>query len=528
MKRVVIVEDEKLVLLGIKSLFTNQNEYSVIGSFTHAHKAIQFIRGQHPDIVLTDIRMPQMNGITLIQEIKKESPGVHIVVLSCLDEFDTVSRAFKLGIDDYLLKHDLEKKNLFQVLDSIQVMPQQNYSDNTVHTDGENQSSSEIKDFFEFSALLASVDSSEKNTEQNSAISHKQYFSSDTLIVTALIFKHLYLTDSTVIQQSIDPLLCINLIDSQLTQSGAGKVFIKDLREILIVLEGDPEYQEKRMRFFKAIQKDLSNYFNGTYLLCRSKPYPIHSILDAYREAKELYQRHGFYHHTSRIISSSRVTPEKRVREVKLPDAKALLLDKTNAWRHDMLSYLSYNKQHRIPQADLCMQLLLYWQQLEHWAEEAFQWKLEPIRNEHHVFEILRTIDDFYHLKTWFLTLLDRIHDDIIQNHIGDRITGKVVFYIHEHYSEHITLTSLAEQFHLNPNYICEVFKRETQINFTDYLNRVRIDHAQELLLSGNLTSDQICHLTGFSNPSHFSKVFKRITGMTATEYRQRKETSSL
>ncbi|MCF7953196.1 MAG: response regulator, partial [Spirochaetales bacterium] len=119
MKRVMIVEDEKLVLWGITSLFEKHDQYAIVGSFSNPLEALDEIRKQQPDLVITDISMPQMDGITLIKQVKDFDPQIHIIVLSCYDDFEIVHNAFKLGIDDYILKHELEEDRLFSILKGL-------------------------------------------------------------------------------------------------------------------------------------------------------------------------------------------------------------------------------------------------------------------------------------------------------------------------------------------------------------------------------------------------------------------------
>src|SRR6056297_1973941 len=119
MIRIVVVEDEKLVLWGIRSLFEEQNTYFLSASFTNAEEALTFMQHDPPDVLITDIKMPKMDGLTLIKEIKHVYPELHVIVLSFFDDFKLVHEAFRLGIDDYILKHELDSENLFSVLNTI-------------------------------------------------------------------------------------------------------------------------------------------------------------------------------------------------------------------------------------------------------------------------------------------------------------------------------------------------------------------------------------------------------------------------
>lgn len=97
----------------------------------------------------------------------------------------------------------------------------------------------------------------------------------------------------------------------------------------------------------------------------------------------------------------------------------------------------------------------------------------------------------------------------------------RCVQYISEHYSEPITLSQMAEEVYLSPSYLCRVFKREAGLTFNEYLNRVRINKAKELLRNRDLRLTDISLMVGYEDQSYFTKVFKRLTGTLPRRYRE-------
>lgn len=108
-------------------------------------------------------------------------------------------------------------------------------------------------------------------------------------------------------------------------------------------------------------------------------------------------------------------------------------------------------------------------------------------------------------------TFADAKHADVIH---------RCIQYLGEHYAEPITLRDAADHVYLTPTYLCRVFKRETGLAFNEYLNRLRVNKAKELLLNRELRLTDISLLVGFSDQSYFTKVFKRITGVLPHAYR--------
>ena len=92
--------------------------------------------------------------------------------------------------------------------------------------------------------------------------------------------------------------------------------------------------------------------------------------------------------------------------------------------------------------------------------------------------------------------------------------------YIHEHHTEQLTLARAAKAVNMSTFYFCKMFKKVTDINFTDYLSRVRIEKAKNLLLNPNLRVSEIAFEVGFQSLTHFNRVFKKLLGQSPTEYR--------
>lgn len=109
MLKILIADDEPLVRAGIKSVIPwQQHGFEVIGEAENGLEAYNKIISLKPDILITDIKMPQMDGIELLKKIKKDKIHIQSIILSCFDEFDMVREAMKYGAKDYILKLSIE------------------------------------------------------------------------------------------------------------------------------------------------------------------------------------------------------------------------------------------------------------------------------------------------------------------------------------------------------------------------------------------------------------------------------------
>ena len=105
-------------------------------------------------------------------------------------------------------------------------------------------------------------------------------------------------------------------------------------------------------------------------------------------------------------------------------------------------------------------------------------------------------------------------------------LLSKAVSYISTNYMHKISLEDVAEHIYLSPSYLCKIFKEEMKMNFSNYLNKVRVEKGKILLLSEQLTITEIAILVGFCDQSYFNKVFKKITGLTPKKFREQSGTT--
>ncbi|KIL38013.1 hypothetical protein SD70_29195 [Gordoniibacillus kamchatkensis] len=102
----------------------------------------------------------------------------------------------------------------------------------------------------------------------------------------------------------------------------------------------------------------------------------------------------------------------------------------------------------------------------------------------------------------------------------GQEAVAAIQKYIQTHYAEEVSLTSIAGQFHYNIAYLSDLFKKQTGVTFSDYILNVRMEHARHLLQQSGFNLTDIAHMTGFSNASYFSHVFKSVHGVSPNAYR--------
>lgn len=116
--KIYIVDDHQMLIDGLKALLADEKTISLVGENTSAKRALSEIGEYRPDIVLTDINMPEMDGIELTKEIKKQQPEIKVIALSMYGERETISDMLKAGVSAYILKNT-GKQELLKAIDKV-------------------------------------------------------------------------------------------------------------------------------------------------------------------------------------------------------------------------------------------------------------------------------------------------------------------------------------------------------------------------------------------------------------------------
>ncbi|UKS28167.1 response regulator [Paenibacillus sp. HWE-109] len=533
MYKVLIVDDEVLARVGIKS-FVQWEEagFEIVGEAENGKKAFAMIKDLKPDVVITDIHMPVMNGIDLIKTVKEEKIPVNFIVLSSYNDFEYVKEAMKLGADDYILKLEMEPESLNELLNTLKEKIEAEHtrkSEEDIHVKHTKENISTIKEKLFKDMVFGNKYRNEEFKERLKAIQMELPQKNLFCIVLHLDNKGRFnkrdVKDGYLLDFAI-----LNIINEILSDFRYGNVFCSQPEEYVIIFsEGKEENRdrmnEKLAQMERLIKRYLKEYLNINVSIGISDVFQEYVKLQvAYQQA--LYAvNQNFNFQIGSAIRYTEIVPRSVAtdlsikidfkdleRQLEAADVEGI----QNCFDIIINSFLgaaaSLTREYlRATCAALVLIINSYLD--ESGVEKGELWQADPYKQ----LEELKTQKDFI---SWIEKLKNTLLEVFKQTDESKRMIVKAKQFIIKYYMEDISLDSVAEHISISPNYLSTVFKKETGHNFIDYLTNARIEAAKKLLKEQKYKIYEISKMVGYENEHYFSRVFKKITGMSPIKFK--------
>lgn len=484
--RVLIVDDEKYICKFIENR-TNWKELQleVIGNARNGEEALKKMEMERPDIVLVDIRMPKMDGLTFIEEAKKRYCGVSYIIMSAYNDFTYAQQAIRLGVEDYLLKpvntevlEPLLKKIVYNKQEEIleQIMRGQMCE----------------KNYFYGKEMMPIIFFSEENEENRQSI-----------------------------QSSLTKALNVYGKHKIVTFFCPRTVFLGEC--IIFLLNGDALDEIPIFQVVKAVWNDMPNLPHvASYVAAVEANW----LGEAVQRAVELMKQRIFY--SERQVLFSEKDGRKNANNYWATIQNEFMRicqdvsDRNYEKARESLRFLT----------EKCICSENSPQLIEDYIAEVVHFfeKLPDVKNEEKDFFILAhrlktrncllRYESADEVKEDLLSLADRFLQEKAQKNESDAI-GQIKEYIMNNYKENLTVVNIAQKFFLNPNYLSTLFKEKVGMNLKPYIEGIRMERAKEYLLLDYMSITEIAQESGYSDPNYFTKVFKKYMGITPKQFRE-------
>ena len=538
MIKILLVDDE---IWNRKSLQDQVNWRSlgieISGEAKNGVVALEMIRQDQPSIVITDIRMPMMDGIQLMEILHTEFPHILIIILSGYAEFEYAKKAIYFQAFDYVLK-PIDTDQLEATLKRAVAVLRENelkHDDILQLTQKVNESGSLSKEKF-LTNLIIGSDLSE---EEINHLVRKKGFQFHWPRMVILIIKAENFDEIAELKYKHDreltSFVLANVI-GELFQNYEDSIIFRNFtrQKELILIKGFAtdndrviieEIYEKCQTVIHTV-REITKF--ELYIGIGREFTHIKDARHSYTQALEAVHNSGIVH-TNRIIHIDEVS--SRIDYYIYPDnkEKALIYYLGNGYKpqanqliEELFSELSDSKTiHPQSIRNTVLELTFSMNKLL----KKHHMMLENLLNEPNIPD--KIMNEFFtikELKEW----LKEISTEVIDFVSGSKKTGlkktvlELISYLDQHYSNELTLYGVAETLFINPVYLSRIFKNETGMTFNDYINKLRMEAALKLLKDNNLTMNDVSEMIGYGNTSYFLKKFKEFYGCTPTEYRKK------
>lgn len=531
MLKVFLVEDEFVVRQGIKNnIDWKSHGYDFCGEADDGELAFPMIQKLKPDIVITDIRMPFMDGLVLSRLIKKELPWVEIIILSGYEEFEYAKEGIKIGIAQYLLK-PINGEELLKEVDAVSEKIRERHKENEIRDkyikEMEENFLKEQKDLFQY--LVTGSKSAAQLLEMADRldidISAMWY---NIVLIKIQSTYHAY-------EEFSNSLIEIEEKLKEIADEASLLIFDRNLEGKALLFKGDSKEEIIKIQngYLDKIKDMLMEYENVRYFggigipvnrlgeLTVSFEKASHAFAHRYLVNESLILKceeveQGVYIEKEKF-NISNVNPKhmdrNKIREfLKVGDKEEVIyfVDEffkdlgTNVMKSNMF------RQYIIMDAYFCVADFLEDIKISRDEIETFDADSGILQSEKTAVNyIVRIIKKALELR-----------EKTASNRYGD-IVGEVMDYIEQNYAdEELSLNLLASHVNFSPNHLSMIFSQQTGKTFIKYLTDLRMNKAKELLRCTGKRSSSIAVEVGYRDPHYFSYLFKKTQGITPTQYR--------
>lgn len=523
--KVLIADDEELLRTGLTKMIERMELPVVVAGAAHDGKqALELIESLEPHVLLTDIRMPNMDGLELIETLARSKYHIRTIILSGYDDFDYARKAIRSGCRDYLVKPP-DFAELMELLHSI-------YMEFSLEL-AKRWEESEKNELLNRNQLLIRIDFlrtllvRKNKASESELIEHAERLNINLRsgqYAVAILRGEKRLERIQKYSPSDWELLkyaCSNIAEEIID----GAISFFDEQEQLVILLPDRYSFEESCEKLQEIRHNLSYFLRLTFSAALSAKMPSHAIPEAYGEAARLLSLR-LLREKSVLVTSQElihyvnddITPHlKLLSELQLCDSMKELQLKLNHWL-ESLKIAAYTPQalEKLKQ-EAGVSLLALIQKLsmkQGGADSAYpssQWLEQLVHADSFA-------DQLEHVHPMIEQLADQPKAGAHQN----QAVEKAVAYMKANYNQPINLVSISENVHMNPAYFSVMFKKKSGIGVIEYLTEVRMEQARKLLVETDMKTYQIAEAVGYHDPAYFSNIFKRLNGLTPHEYRNK------
>lgn len=535
--KIFLVEDEIVIRNGIKnSIEWEQEGYEFVGEASDGELAYPMILKEKPDILITDIRMPFMDGLELSRLVKQEIPDIRILILSGYDEFDYAKEAIRLGVTEYLLKPVSASKLLESLKGVSQHIRQEKEERELLKRYAEDMKENTEREKQKFFVQLISGDLS---TAEAIDLGRQYGMNLSAQVYEIILFK--FFSNIGGSRKSECVVEAYEVLVDMITRIPYLYNFERGIDgwAFLLTAEDEKQMEERTNRFAERIERVMEDYKELEYFG------GIGSTVTRLRELPQSFSSadHAF---SGRFLSEqNRVA---RVGDLKsmqgLGDFEVRGFGEIERTRESIEKFLNNGTQEEVegftkaymkemPEdnfksmlmrqyivMDVYIVIMSFCERISN-SDRDFQEEAESFKT---AIQKIHTSEEMREYMQRFISRAIELRDMVSGRRYSDIIEAAKEKIESTYMMEEISLNTVAAGVGMSPSYFSSVFSREMGKTFVEYLTGIRMDKAKELLMCSSMKTSEIGYEVGYKDPHYFSYLFKKTQGCSPKEYRARRK----
>ncbi|MBU3114148.1 response regulator [Clostridium lacusfryxellense] len=533
MYKVVFIDDELMVRKNIiKKIEWEKYGFCIVGEADNGRDALDVIDFTNPDVIITDIDMPFMDGLEMAKIVTEKYPMIKIVILSGFDEFKYAQQAIELNVTEYVLK-PISADGIIKILMKIKAI-----------IDGEifNKENIDVlrRHYIESLPVLKGnflstlvVGKQRKEDILNKANYYNIDLKGDTFACAVVsidknVFNEKKLSEE---EEELNRYGVLNIMEEVVCKHSLGIVFSHDNHIVCIIVDNEKSKEcmiSKIFRVLEEVRQAIEKYMKFTVTigiggLCTS----IKNIDGSFYGGLSALE-YRFVTGNNKLIYIDDLEPEK---------TKNIIFDDNK--EHILLSSIKFGTEEDVYNAikilfeditevkvsfsDYQIYILEVLAAITRMSKDLtldFSSILDPNYN---IFVEMFKFNTNVEVKEWFEKICIKIMNSIgrKRKNSGKIIVDKALEYVRENYADSdLSLNKVSSFIHISPNYFGNIFKTETGETFANYLLRIRMEIAKDILCSTNYKNLQIAEKVGISDQYYFSHCFKKYFKSSPKEVR--------
>ena len=540
--KIFLVEDEFVIRNGIKNIIEWEKEgYEFVGEASDGELAYPMILKERPDILITDIKMPFMDGLELSRLVRRELPDIKILILSGYNEFDYAKEAIKLGVTDYLLKPISSVRLLEALKEVCQLISQEKEEKELLKRYSEEMKENMEHEKMKFFGQMISGELSAGNVidagrRYGMNLSAQMY----VVILFKILppFQEQKLQEQRLSEKTVE---ACNMLDEITVKVPYAYSFQRgvDGWAFLLTAENEEEIQGKTEWFLEKLKGIMQQCGEQKYFGGIGSPVSrIGEVRTSFMEADRAFAAR-FTHELNQIVSLKDLRGMQGEDRLEMSSfgeighSRELIEKFLNSGTIEEVESFSWAYLDEIPADNLKSTLMRQYITMDIYivtmsfcekmeiSDEKLHKEAEELKNA------MQRIHSLEEIRKYVVRLLSKaieVRDTVSGRRYSDIILAAQEQIAKTYMSEKISLNTVAASVGMSPSYFSSVFSREVGRTFVEYLTEIRMEKAKELLMCSPMKTSEIGYEVGYTDPHYFSYIFKKTQGCSPKDYRARRK----